>query len=114
MSGTVDGKAAIDLAFIAYDNGRKSALAEPQRLRVQAAMGIAVDITVHGPLTPRILRHTATLLLAQADILDDPAESGAKGSEPSCDEGNLPPDAINPSPQPRIAPDPEPSGAGEP
>jgi hypothetical protein len=84
MSDQVSGQAAVDLAFIAYDNGRKSVLGTPQRLRMQALPGVAVDVTVEGEVTPAALRNTSRMLLVMAEILDEspPADAGREADAP--------------------------------
>lgn len=71
MSDQVSGQAAVDLAFIAYENGRKSVLGVPQRLRMQALPGVAVDVIVEGEVTSSALRNTSRMLLVMAEILDE-------------------------------------------
>jgi hypothetical protein len=104
---TVSGKAAVDLAFLAYENGRKSALAEPQRLRVQAALGVPADITVGGEITPRILRNIAKLLLATAEVLEEDAAARERSEHWSH------PQVEGESPREELSNNPPPSSEGE-
>ncbi|HEY9219569.1 MAG TPA: hypothetical protein VIO94_16090 [Phenylobacterium sp.] len=82
MTEVVSGEAAVQLAHTAYKAGRRDAETAPERLRVQAAPGIAVDITIHGPVSPTILRNVAKLLCANAELLDAALPAHDAGGEP--------------------------------
>lgn len=70
----VPADTAIALAFTAHDAALRSVKAEPQRMRLQAAPGVPVDVVVGGEITGPILRRIARLLIANAEVLEEPEQ----------------------------------------
>ena len=92
MSGQVSGKAAFDLAYLAYDQGVKAATPNSEHIRMQVAPGVPFDLILHGKITAKRLVTIARLLDACAALLED--------NEPDSVASPAAPDTASPDTQP--------------